>query len=353
MQLKFFKPRMDTDEHGFSETPSAVQRCWAEAQFGGWLWLGQKLFLSVLICVHPWLKIIFNRMVPLSPARALSRNPLDNETGGGETEGTRYKSGGAKAAVAIELVAAFSRRAFFANGAIGLREHGRFGGEDAFDPHGQAFGGELMLFPQVAAHFRQQFVVAGFGEIAGAHPGAIAAAPRAAAGDDREIFCAALREQQNLVGHAIDGIHDEIVFRGEQFVGRFGVEKAGFAGDAAFGIDGADALGHDLHLRAANGFGEGVELAVDVGDADFVQIHQSDRADARAGQGFGGPSADPANANHRDMRRAQPRQARPAIEPGDAAKTIFKIRHALLERILQTAKNGNPSIEHGLFRSAS
>jgi len=54
----------------------------------------------------------------------------------------------------------------------------------------------------------------------------------------------------------------------------------------------------------------------------IVQVDHRDRADARARQRFHDPRADSAHPDHADVRRAQPRQGRRAVEPAQPAEAL-------------------------------
>ena len=54
---------------------------------------------------------------------------------------------------------------------------------------------------------------------------------------------------------------------------------------------------HDLD-HVVEVAGDGVKLAVDVADADFVEVHQGQRADPGAGQRLDPPRADTADADY-------------------------------------------------------
>ena len=147
--------------------------------------------------------------------------------------------------------------------------------------------------------------MAGLRQVADAHGRQFAPSARAAAGHHGNMVFVAAHEQQHLVRHVVNGIKDEIEFQREQFDGGLRVEKFLLRRHAAVGIDGADAFGHHLDLGAAHGFGERVELAVDVGHADFVQIHERQRADAGTRQRLRRPRAHAADADDTDVRGAQ------------------------------------------------
>ena len=90
-------------------------------------------------------------------------------------------------------------------------------------------------------------------------------------------------------------------------------------GGVVGGADGVDdgaggdvpaTAGGDLRLGLAHGGVEGAELAVDVGDADGVLIHQRQLTYAGAGQDLGGIAAHAAQAEHGHMGALQALQRR-------------------------------------------
>jgi hypothetical protein len=70
---------------------------------------------------------------------------------------------------------------------------------------------------------------------------------------------------------------------------------------------------------------EGVDLAIDVGFGDVVEIDQGQPAHAAARQGFGRPGADTADADHRDMGAPGACQRAGAIQALDAAEAALGI----------------------------
>jgi len=95
----------------------------------------------------------------------------------------------------------------------------------------------------------------------------------------------------------------------------------------AIGIDELHAGGHGFDLGLPERAGERVELAIDVADADVVEVHKGELTDTGAREGFDGPRTDAANADDADVRLAQAFLSNGAIEPEDAAKSSFVIRH--------------------------
>ena len=83
-----------------------------------------------------------------------------------------------------------------------------------------------------------------------------------------------------LLTHGVDGIDDDIEPGAQELIGiLFGIKRL-FFHDEAIGIDGVDAVGHGGGFEASNLAVHGVELAVDIAEANFIEIDQSQVADA-------------------------------------------------------------------------
>src|SRR5690606_29288394 len=125
--------------------------------------------------------------------------------------------------------------------------------------------------------------------------------------------------------HAVDGVdyEDELrgQLRGDILLGQKGLHR----GAMTAGVDHPDPLRHDHHLGLAHAAIQGMELAVDVGNADIIQINQGNPTNAAAGQGFRRPGADPADADDADMGSRQNIQGVLAVKPLDAAETLGKM----------------------------
>ena len=95
-------------------------------------------------------------------------------------------------------------------------------------------------------------------------------------------------------------------------------------------VDGPRPVRHGIRLLAADLAIHGMELAVDVGEADLIQVHQCQVADAGASQRLHRPRADATDADHGDPGFQETLQRRLPIEPGNAAEPVVGIwlRHA-------------------------
>ena len=216
-------------------------------------------------------------------------NAADDLRGRGETEGAGDEAGGAEAAGAIHVKIGAGLRGG-ADLAIGPRVDLRFGGVDGGDAHGVALAGSP---PVGAAEFfadeAEEHVAGGGAEIAGADERGVAATTGAADGEDIEAQLAGLCDDQGLGRHAVNGVDYEGVAGVNELIGIDRREECMMEGDAAGGIDAADALGEDVDLRAAKFAIEGGELAVGVGDTDIVQIDEGKMADSGTGEGLRDP----------------------------------------------------------------
>ncbi len=87
-------------------------------------------------------------------------------------------------------------------------------------------------------------------------------------------------------------------------------------------VDGGDALRHDPDLFFPDGITEGMQLAVDVAQADLVMVDEGQGADATAGQGLHRPGPDPADADDADVHGAQVGDGGGAVQAFDAAEAF-------------------------------
>lgn len=165
----------------------------------------------------------------------------------------------------------------------------------------------------------------GFGEVGCPDLGGIAASAGAAGDDDGDVAIAAGGDEVAFMGGAVDGVDDEVGIGLENGVGGFGGIENGVGENFAIGVDGADAMCEDVDFGFAEVGGEGGELAIDVGDADFVEIDEGKFAQAGSGEGFDGPGADAADADDADVTAAEFIEAGFGIEPGDATESQVKI----------------------------
>ena len=135
--------------------------------------------------------------------------------------------------------------------------------------------------------------------------GACAPAAGGAAGDDRDFPFSAFIEQKTFVGEAVNGVDEVIKAVTKYGIGGLGGEKFGAHVHDTIGVDAADTRGEFLDFRFAKAAFQGMDLPVGVGDAHFVQIHEGEAANARAGQCLVAPRAHAAHTDDRYARGAQ------------------------------------------------
>lgn len=85
-------------------------------------------------------------------------------------------------------------------------------------------------------------------------------------------------------------------------------------------INGLNAAGHHLTLGLTYRFAGGMELTIDVGDADIIQIDQSQGSDTGSSQRLGCPGTHSTNTYDADMGLFQPVYSSTAIEPTASSK---------------------------------
>ena len=96
--------------------------------------------------------------------------------------------------------------------------------------------------------------------------------------------------------------------------GRVGQKERTVDRDKAVGVDVVNPLLRRVRLKAAQGPAGGQDLAVEVGEAHNIMVHQVQRPDARARQRLEGIAADPAEAEHGHAAAAQLFHRRRAID---------------------------------------
>ena len=98
----------------------------------------------------------------------------------------------------------------------------------------------------------------------------------------------------------VDGVDHRVEPAVEDFRGGLLVEKLAHDLEVAAGMDRQRALRHRVGFLASDLPVHRVELAVHVGDADFIQIDQREMADAGACQRFHRPRPHSTHADHGD-----------------------------------------------------
>ena len=92
-----------------------------------------------------------------------------------------------------------------------------------------------------------------------------------------------------LVLQRVDGIDDEVVFLHVEFVGCFRLLYFLIGGDVGIRVDIQQALAQCIHLHLADGAAGCHQLAVAVGHADAVAVHDGDVAHSASNESLGAP----------------------------------------------------------------
>jgi hypothetical protein len=93
-------------------------------------------------------------------------------------------------------------------------------------------------------------------------------------------------------GDMIDAVEHEAVAPTKQFIGVISTEKILYRFDLDIRIDRSTTLRHHLHFRPADSLVKGVDLSIDIGQADVIEINQCQAADTGSGQSLSGIAAD-------------------------------------------------------------
>src|SRR5204862_3110492 len=96
----------------------------------------------------------------------------------------------------------------------------------------------------------------------------------------------------------------------------------------AIRIDGQDAPGHDFHLGLAQLTINSVKLAVDVADANVIQIHQRKLPNTRTRQRFHSPGSDTAQTDDANMSSPKSVQTRGSNKPANTAEARIIMIHS-------------------------
>ena len=109
---------------------------------------------------------------------------------------------------------------------------------------------------------------------------------RSHAADDGHLIRPGFFDQHQLGGNRINGVHHVIKAGKIKFPGSFRCEKAGAHIHPGLGINRKDALFHNLHLFFPDGGAGGDQLAVDIGQAHLVVVHQHEGTYTAPGKGL-------------------------------------------------------------------
>ncbi len=204
------------------------------------------------------------------------------------------EAGSAKASIAIEAEVGLLGR-------LALRIDDFFLREDAFDAEGHLFTGKAMPDAEFFAHFLQQPIVRGDGEVSDLNLRRIATPCRCAGGNYGNAAFAAAGNQKTFAGRTINRIEHEIEMSLQDFRGvRF--QKEGVQGmHNAIGIYRFYAARHHVNFRFPKFAFQRVELAIGIADADVIEIDQRKRTDTGTSKRFDCPGTDAAKPNDADV----------------------------------------------------
>ncbi len=149
---------------------------------------------------------------------------------------------------------------------------------------------ETVLAAHHLAHFFQQRLLLGLGQVAHGDLGRIGLAAGAADGHQRQRVLAAVGNQRRLGLHAVDRIdHVIVATRAYHLIEVVGRDELFHLRHHAIGIDLPDTLGQRRDLGHADGIAQRLDLAVDIRFGHVIQVDQGQAADGAARQRLDDP----------------------------------------------------------------
>ena len=185
---------------------------------------------------------------------------------------------------------------------------------------------ETVVLAQQLAGLGEQGIMFGAAQVGDTNPRRIDLPAGATDCDHPDASAPAMGDQRGLDAETVDAVNDVVVVRVQQVREIIEGEKVLDCRDTTIGVDLSDARRHDLHLGHTERAGQGVQLAVDVGFGDVIEIDQREAADGRARQGLDRPGTDAADANDADVRFPESFQGAIPVETTCAAEAAFGIR---------------------------
>jgi hypothetical protein len=178
---------------------------------------------------------------------------------------------------------------------------------------------------QLAPHLLQQPIMAREGQITNLDGQRILAATCPAGRNDWDVPLFAPGNQQRFSRRTVDRVQN-IVEPSFQNLGCIGFQKKAMNSmDLAVWIDRPHPPLQYLHLRLAQLAVQGVELPIDVADANVIQIDQRQATNAGTSQRLDGPRTNSAQANDTDMGLAYSPQASRAEQTPNTTKSSLEL----------------------------
>jgi hypothetical protein len=181
-------------------------------------------------------------------------------------------------------------------------------------------GREAVIGSKSFPEFLQETIIEGERKISDANGCRIAAAASASDGDDGNCFLSSADDEKGFVLQRVNRVDEVVIASGEKFIGAGGSKELFDGVNVAFRVYSLHPGFHHLDLGFADFEGECRELAIDVADANFIQIDQGQSADSSAGQSFDGPGTDTTNTEDANVRAAQTVLSGNSDEPSDSAE---------------------------------
>ncbi|MNR04955.1 hypothetical protein D3C85_1209530 [compost metagenome] len=184
---------------------------------------------------------------------------------------------------------------------------------------------KTMLPPQLVAQLGQQRIVDRGGQVARAQGQRIRLPPRAAAQQHGHAQRARMQDHGNLGRGLVGAINDDGVRARKHLRDILRRNEIIHPRQPAFRIDRQHPLRHRVNLGLPQRRRQRVDLPVDVGFGNMVQVDQGQRPHPAARQRLDGPGPDAAKSGHRHMGVTEAGRSLRAIQAGERAETAVHV----------------------------
>lgn len=163
----------------------------------------------------------------------------------------------------------------------------------------------------------------GSGEVVDFDLRGILSAAGSSTGDHGNFVIPAGGEEMNFGAGGIDGVEDDVGFFLQQnFVrGALAVERLP-DNYFDFRVDGAKAIGEDGGFGFADGLGDSVDLTVDIGNAEIIEVDEGEISNSRTCQGLSDPGTHTAETDNHGVAVGEILKDSLAVESADSSETI-------------------------------
>ncbi len=188
-----------------------------------------------------------------------------------------------------------------------------------------------MLFAQALPQRRKQGVVGRAAEVVDLHPMWLALAARRTDSHERQAPISRPGRQRGLGAHLIAAVDQTVeIGAADQGGPVVGFDELLDDPHRTAGVDVGDALAQRLGLGHADRRPQGLDLTVDIGFGNLIEVDQRQLGRATASQRFDCPRADATQTHDREARGTQPLIGRIAVQAAQASEAPLQISLELI-----------------------